>query len=237
MATGDTTDITARLFRWVPRGWFSSDPGTLVGAMLTGFAAGLGWIYQIIRYAGQQIRIATATDGWLDLISGDFFGLGLPRRSAEPDAAFRLRILREIVRPRSTRRAVAQALTDLTGRAPSIFEPARPADTGAYNTPSALAYGAMGGYGSLALPFQSFVVAFRPLGVPGLPRVAPYNLAAGQGAGGYGQGGAPPAGVGAGTAAYGSLASLAGFVSDAQIFAAIDAVRPAGTIIWARISS
>jgi hypothetical protein len=237
MATGDPTDITARLFRWVPRGWFSSDPGTLIGAMLTGFAASLSQIYQSTRYAGQQIRIATASDGWLDLISGDFFGLGLPRRTAEPDASFRLRILREIIRPRSTRNAVAQALTDLTGRAPVIFEPSRPADTGAYNTPSALAYGVLGGYGSLALPFQSFVVAFRPLDAPGLPSLAPYNLAAGLGPGGYGSGGVAAASVRAGTAAYGSLASLAGFVSDAQIYAAIDAVRPAGTIIWARIAS
>jgi hypothetical protein len=237
MATGDPTDITARLFRWVPRGWFPSDPETLVGALLTGFATALAAVFQIIQYAGQQVRIATASDGWLDLISGDFFGLSLPRRAAESDLSFRARIQRELVRPRGTRQAVARALIDLTGRTPSIFEPARPADTGAYNAATALAYNIQGCYGSLALPFQSFVVAFRPLNVPGLPLLAPYDLVGGFGAGGYGQGGRPAASVSAGTAAYGSLASLAGFVSDAAIYAAINDVRPAGTIIWARVSN
>ncbi len=237
MAIGDTSDITARLFRWVPRGWFPSDPGTLVGALLAGFAMALAQIYQTIQYAGLQVRIATASDGWLDLISGDFFGLALPRENAETDTAFRGRILRELARPRSTRHAVMQALTDLTGRTPVVFEPSRPADTGAYNGASTLAYGAAGGYGSLALPFQSFVLAFRPRGVPGLPLIAPYGHVGGVGAGAYGSGGAPVSSVVAGAAAYGSLAALTGFVSDAQIFAAINAVRPAGTIIWARISN
>jgi hypothetical protein len=66
-----------------------------------------------------------------------------------------------------------QALTDLTGRAPAIFEPQRPADTGSWDGPT-LAYNTAGGYGSLLLPFQYFITAYRPTGV-GVANVAGYT--------------------------------------------------------------
>jgi hypothetical protein len=237
MAIGDQADITSRLFRWVPSRWFPSDPGTLVGAVLAGFAAGLAGVYQQIQYAKAQMRIATASDGFLDLIGADYFGTRLPRATAETDAAFRLRIAREVLRPRGTRAAVIRALTDLTGRAPAIFEPNRPLDTGAWGIGTTLGYGLAGGYGSLALPDQAFVTAFRPLGITGLPAVAPYGVVRNVGAGAYGLGGSTPGGQADGTAEYTALSQLTGFVSDAQILAAIEAVRAAGTIIWARVSS
>jgi len=77
----------------------------------------------------------------------------LPRNPGEPDTAFRTRIQARIFLEKGTRNGMIKALTLLTGRAPKIFEPARPLDTGAYNA-GILAYGAAGGYGSLQLPYQ-----------------------------------------------------------------------------------
>jgi hypothetical protein len=236
MATGDQTDIASRLFRWLPSKWFSDATGTIVRAVQAGFAAGLSIVYAMVVYAGLQVRIKTATDGFLDLISGDYFGTRFPRIFGESDSAFRARILQELLRERGTRHGVFQALLDLTGRAPIIFEPSRPKDTGAYDVASSLGYDMAGGYAELDLPCQSFVTAFRPLSTQGVPNVAPYDVVNGVGAGAYAAAGIPPGSVVSGTAAYADIDSLTG-VSDAQIFAAIEAVRAAGTIIWVRISS
>jgi hypothetical protein len=89
-------------------------------------------------YAKAQLRIATASDGFLDVISADFFGTTLPRKTNESDAAFRNRIIINLFRERATRKAVTQVLTTLTGRAPLIVEPSRPADTGAYGGTDAI---------------------------------------------------------------------------------------------------
>ncbi|WP_083615571.1 hypothetical protein [Paraburkholderia sp. SOS3] len=62
-------------------------------ATLQGPAWALSSIYAQITYAALQTRIATATDGYLDLISNDFFGTSLPRLTNEPDGDFRARIL------------------------------------------------------------------------------------------------------------------------------------------------
>ena len=67
---------------------------------LSGPAWALSQIYALIQYAVLQTRIATATDGFLDLISYDFFGGNLPRRSQEKDNPFRARILATLLRPR-----------------------------------------------------------------------------------------------------------------------------------------
>ena len=179
MAIGDQNDIAGRIRSALPARWF---PLTAPGAasatpVLDGVLAGLGsvwsWLYGMIAYAGLQARLATATDVWLDLIALDFFGLRVQRLNPESDAQFSARIKAEILRPRATRAAVAQAITDLTGRAPVIFEPARPADTGGY-TIGGVGYGAGGGYGDLQLPFQAFITAYRPHG-GGVANVAGYS--------------------------------------------------------------
>jgi len=236
MATGDPRDIAARLARWLPARWFA-DTGSVLTAVLAGFASGLSLTNGMVRYAALQVRIATASDGFLDLISGDFFGGRMPRGFAETDASFRTRIQAEIFRPRGTRAAVVKALRDLTGRPPVIFEPSRPADTGAYNVGASLGYGTAGAYGSLALPDQSFVVAFRPIGVPGLPNVAPYGVVNGVGAGAVGRAGVSPGSVVGGTAEYANLDDVPGTVTDTEIYAAINSVRAAGTVIWVRVSN
>ena len=106
-------------------------------------------------------------------------------------------------------------LTDLTGRSPVIFEPARPADTGAYAGPT-LAYGTAGGWGSVVLPFQCFVTAHRPHG-SGIATLAGY--------------GTP------GPLARAELDMVTGQVTDTDIMAAIASVLPAGATAWTQITN
>ena len=238
MATGDQNDFVARLRMTLPLHWFP-DAAPVLTALLNGIASAAAFVYGLIQYARQETRIRTATDGWLDLISGDFFGLAFPRRAGESDASFRARILLELFRPRATRAAVVRVLQDLTGETPLIFEPARPADTGAYGSLegglaaclSTLGYGLAGGYGSLLLPYQAFVRAFPPL-VSGIPLVAPYGEASY--AGGT-EGG--PGGYGTGAFEYGSLEMIVGALTEAEVYGAVDSVKPVATILWTRIEA
>jgi len=216
---GTAADMLARLWQLLPLRWFA-DVSPVLTALLAGLSDTLAWLYAMLAYAKLQTRIATATDSFLDLISRDFFAANLPRRFGETDAAFRARIQAALLAPRATRPALIAALTALTGRAPVVFEPSRPDDTGAYGT--ALGYGVAGGWGSLLLPFQVFVTAFRPLGT-GVPRVGGW----GSGAGGWG----------GGAMQYVSLAMVQSQVSDADIDAAIVGTVPVAVTAWTRISN
>jgi hypothetical protein len=220
MATGDQQDMLARLQALLPRGWFGDAPPILT-ALLNGFAAILANVYAVLSYARLQLRIATATDGWLDIISADFFGTTLPRKTGESDTAFRNRITVNLFRERATRKAVVQVLTTLTGRAPLIIEPMRPADTGGYGI--ACGYGVAGAYGSLVHQYQAFVTAYRPRGI-GIPNIAGY----GGSSSGYSI---------ASRGEYASMSMVQQSVSDADIYAAVASVIPAGTIVWMRISA
>lgn len=220
MATGDQQDQFQRIKALIPR-WFS-DSTPVLDAMLQGFAYAKSFVYGLIVYAALQTRIKTATDGWLDVIAADFFGTALQRKSNQTDASFRNQIIVNMFRERGTRAAITKVLTDLTGRAPTIFEPQRPADTGALGVN--LALGVAGGVASLLLPYQAFVTAYRPLtvGVPYVPGLgtAPFGL-----------------GITTGGSVIPSFAQIQGAVTDADIYAAIDSVKPAGTIAWTRISN
>jgi hypothetical protein len=221
MATGDQTDFVARLKAVLPGGWFR-DATPILDGVLNGIAWALSLVYGLAAYARLQTRIGTATDGFLDLISLDFFGSKLPRKPQEMDSAFRARILSQLFLEKATRRGLIRVLQLLTGRTPLVFEPARIADTGAYST-NTMGYGVAGAYGSLALPFQAFVMAYRPTG-QGIPFVGGY----GSSVGAY----STPSQL-----EYANPSLIQGVVQDADIYAAIDAVKPAGTIIWTRISS
>lgn len=222
MSTGDQSDITSRLQQLIPHGWFANGTSPIRDALLQGAANALGFVYLLFAYLRLQTRIGTATDGFLDMIAADFFGNALIRTSGQSDASLRGRIIINIFRERGTRAGVAKVLTQLTGRAPTIFEPARPADTGGYGI-STSGYGVAGGYGSLLLPMQSFVTAFRPTGT-GIPNVAGYGVSTA----GYGV---------ASQAEYASLSMVQGAITDADIYAAIDNAKPATYVIWARISA
>jgi hypothetical protein len=158
---GSQVDILNRLQRLMPPGWFAQGATPIRDAMLTGIANALAFVFSLFTYLKLQTRTATATDGFLDLISLDYFGGKLPR-AGQPDPTYRAKIQASLFPQRNTRAAIIGVLTKITGRAPVVFEPARAADTGAYNN-GTLAYGVAGGYGSLKYPYQSFVTAYRPL--------------------------------------------------------------------------
>lgn len=101
----------------------------------------------------------------------------------------------------------------------------RAADTLLNNMPAGSiaigGYGAAGAYGSVLLPYQAFITAFRPNG-QGLPFISGYGISTGA----Y----STPS-----RSAYGQLSG--GDVTDGDIYAAIDATKPIGTVAWTRISS
>lgn len=222
MAVGDQQDIETRLQRLIPWSWFPLELSPIYFGLVAGLAGVFSQVYSLLAYVRDQTRLATTTDGFLDLTALDFFGNGLPRRNGERDPSYRQRISLNLLRRRVTRPSVVKILEDLTGRTPTIFEPRRAADTGAYGAPN-LGYGVAGGYGSRQLPVQAFVTAYRPIG-KGIPNVAGYGIAVG----GYGVGG---------QLEYASLSMIPQTVADADIYAAVDSVRPACVKLWTRISS
>jgi hypothetical protein len=229
MATGDQSDMLARLKSVLPR-WFT-DSSSVLFAVLQGFAWVLAFVYSLLMYAKLQTRIKTATDGHLDMIAADFFGTALLRSQNQSDASFRARIIANLMRERGTRNSISKVLQDLTARTPVIIEPWRPADTGAYNCPNS-GYGTAGSYASLDLPFQAFVKAYRPI-ASGVPYTGCYGLALYPGstyggAGGYGV---------ASRLQYASIDMVQGQVQDSDIYAAIESVRPVGATLWVNISN
>lgn len=221
--TGDQADFVRRLRAAIPARWFPDDAPVL-DVVLNGLAATWTWLYALAQYAKRQARIASAQGVWLDIVSTDFFAPGrMTRQLNELDAPFSARIRKEILRERATRHGVSQAVADLTGITPRIFEPRNPSDTGGYNV-GGVGYGVGGGYGDLQLPFQYFVIAFRPAG-GGVANVGGYgNLRIGVTS--------APGGYGAGAMEYATPAMIAGAVTDQQIYDTIAATTPVATIAW-----
>ncbi len=212
--TGDTADFASRIKAVLPNRWFP-DQSPVLDAVLTGLATAWSALYALLASVRAQSRLASATGSFIDAIGQDFFGPRLPRRAAEADDVYRGRIAAALVREHATRTALEAALLTLTGRAPAIFEAARPADTGSYAGP-ALGYGVAGAWGSLELPFQVFVTVRRPPPA-GIATVAGYGTA--------------------GPLVRASLADSGGQVTDTDIYAAITAVMPTASIAWTRITN
>lgn len=168
MATGDKNDVYNRLVSVLPR-WFGDiSQSPIISALLQGLANASAFVYSLIAYAALQLRIKTATDGWLDMIAADFFGPSFWRHQGQSDASFRAWIIANLFRERGTRTSVIKVLTDITGRTATLVEFNRPTDTGAYGGPY-LGYAAAGAYGSLSMPMQAMVTAYRPQTVGGSP--------------------------------------------------------------------
>lgn len=221
---GDVEDMLRRLKAVLPTGWFP-DTAPVLDNLLRGLGSGWSWTFGLLSYVRQQARVSTAEGIWLDVAANDYFGTRLRRRVAERDDLYRGRISRELVRERGTRSAVRSALMDLTGRAPAIFEPANTGDTGGYgsapdNRGGGIAYCRAGGWGSLSLPFQFFVTAFRPHG-DGIADVAGWCIG--------------PGGYCGGAIQYGDLSMIGNRVSDEDILEEICAVTPVATIAWSQI--
>jgi hypothetical protein len=211
--------MLARLKLVLPVRWFG-DVTPVLDAVLTGLASAWSNLYGLLANVRWQARIATASGVFLDIAASDYFGTGLVRGLGEPDAAYSARIRANLLAPRATRASVVNALVNLTGREPIVFEPLNASDTGGYNLN--LGYNVCGGYGSENLPFQFFVTAYRPNATP-VSKAGGYNL----GPGGYNS--APMF--------YADLTQFAGVVSDAEIYAAAAGVLPTSTIAWTRISN
>jgi len=235
MATGDRNDMLARLQSLVPRGWFGDAPPVLT-ALLKGFAAIFANVYAVIVYAKAQTRIATASDGWLDLISADFFGSNLPRKANQSDASFRAVILANLFQEKATRKAIVNVVTNLTGRSPVVFEPNRPADVAVMGVPMAGGQNYMGiqtgmysgpaRMGSLATPFTALITVYRPIATGGsaggaymdAPKQAALNTPLAK-------------------SYTNSLTFQTSSATDADIYAAIDQAKPVATIMWVAITN
>jgi hypothetical protein len=217
--TGSTADILARLKSVLPARWFA-DGTPILDALLAGLASAWSGVYGLLQYVRAQTRIASASGIFLDMASADYLGGALPRRAGEADAAYGARLMGNLISPRATRASLTATLTTLTGRAPKIFEPLNPADTGAYNFNTG--YNTAGGYGSRNLPYQFFVKAYRPNNTPI------------SNAGGYVQG---PGGYNTRPMFYADAAQFAGTVDDAEIYANVASVLPTTSIAWTQISN
>lgn len=222
---GDQQDMLTRLRAVLPMRWFP-DRATVLEGLLSGLASCWSWAYQQLQYVKAQTRLGTATDVWLDVAAWDFLGDRLIRRRGQSDSAFRARVRLELFRERGTRGAIISVLRDLTGRDPSVFEPARSTDTGGYaslaGAGGGVSYGLAGGLGSMSLPFQCFITAYRPTG-SGIALVSGW----GDLGGGYCQG----------TIEYASLDMVQGQVTDQDIYAAVASVLPIAAIGWTRITN
>lgn len=221
---GDQSDFLRRLKAVMPNWWFP-DVTPILDAVLTGCANAWAWNYQMLAFVKTQSRRLTASGVFLDMIASDFFGAFIRRRVNEPDAALSTRIGKELFREKGTRAGMIAALTDLTGNAPDIFEPANTFDTGGYNI--ARGYSIAGGYGSLLLSYQCFITVFRPHG-QGVSNVAGYGTLGGF----FGM----PGGYGVGAIEYVTPSMFAPQISDQDILDVIEDVRPVATIAWTRIS-
>lgn len=227
-AVGSQADMARRIRAVLPTGWFAESAPVLDG-VLAGLGSIWAFLWSLLSYVNQQKRISTATDINLDIISADFLGTSLPRKSGEGDALYRQRIKSSIFTEMGTRHAVSRALTLLTGSAPTIFEPRNATDTGGRGARGAvvntgLGYGVAGGYGSYALPFQAFIQTNLPqvVGIAGVQGYGSAGRTFGSVVGGYN----------AGAIEYniGSLALLS--ASDTEIYDVVNAVKPVATIMW-----
>jgi hypothetical protein len=210
---GDQTDIWGRIKSLLPASWFQGDT-PIVDALAQGPAWAESTIYSQITYAALQIRIKTATDMWLDIISNDFFGTALPRLANETDGAFRARILANLFVNGPTRTNMSNVLTLITGRTPTIFEPSNTTDSGAFD--EGLYWDVAGGMGD-PLPYQAFVTVYRPIGGNiDLAELDTYRFS---------------------WDSYGAWSDgLPTSLTDAAIIAAVESTKPLGTLIWMRIA-
>lgn len=211
---GDQQDMLTRLRALMPKSWLPVS-APVEEAKLSGPAWALSTVYTQITYAALQTRIRTATDGWLDIISGDFFGTTLPRLTNEGDDAFRARILANLFVKGPTRGNMRAVLTLLTGKAPDIFEPSNTTDS--LGLDGSMYWDAAGRWGD-PLPYQAFVTVYRPdTSLVSLAEWDAYRFT--WDAGAYWSDETPNT------------------ITDAALIAAVESTRPLASVIWMRITS
>lgn len=203
----------------MPKSWFPNDTSPVIDGVLNACAYVLAYIYSMLAYVRLQTRIATATDGYLDLLASDFFGDELQRRAQEDDDTYRQRIKDALYREKVTKRAVVKALTDLMGTPPDIYEPQNTQwGYGGYTA----GYGKAGKWGSNLVPYQGFITV--TIGTPGAPKfIAGYSTPPGA----YGTTGS--------RSSYGNAKQVPAVIKDQHIYDAINAVKPFGVVAWVNI--
>jgi hypothetical protein len=194
MATGDVPNVLARLRAVLPP-WFPAVAPVLNG-LLSGFATNASWLYSLYQFAQAQTRIRTASGAWLDLVAWDYFGPTFTRRLGESDASFQSRILTFLLLPRNTVSGITRMLIALTGRTPSIIEPA--IGTGGWDQATAFAFDNAGCWSGSTLS----ITAFRPPG-QGVPGVDGFDGSIG--------------GFDSGAVEWADLGQITGQVTDAEI--------------------
>lgn len=223
MTTGSSPDILSRVRKLIPKGWFQwAAPNR--DAILGALSDRASWAYGLIGYVRAQGRLASAYGIWLDVFSLDYLGSYLPRRGLA-DPVFRNLIRATILQERVTRAGMINALTTLTGVAPTIFEPWNTGDTGAWSSPlpngfkcGQFGYGVgRGGYGSMNLPGQALLKVSRTA-PSGIPNVAGY--------------GSPIGGYKSGAIQYVGADIEQTGVTDDTIYDLINKTKPTGTAMW-----
>jgi hypothetical protein len=228
MTTGSQQDILSRLQSYLPRGWFGDLTQTpILNGLLAGVSSVFAVMYTLIMFFWAQTRLQTSSGGWVDIWASDFLGTSLPRKAGESDSAYIARIQISIFQARATRPAMIKVLTQLTGVAPIIFEPARPLDTGCLGANTGVAsFCGVARMGSISCPFSALILAYRPLVNGGSAGAAYSNAAAWSAL-------ATPV-----SHSYtGSLSQEITSASDADIYAAINATRPVATNIGVCITN
>jgi hypothetical protein len=220
----DTPDFVERLRSSLPKRWFAPEAAT-VGSLLSSLASSWEYLYGLLQYVLIQSRISTATGPWLDLASLDYLGHRLPRRASEPDLNYSGRIRGAILQEAASRSAVLGGIEALVGTPPSIFEPANCGDTGGYGGgelwgDQGVAYGASGGWGNLAIPYEFFITVHRPPSA-GVGMLSGFGCSEG--------------GFGSGVAAYGDLSLVATQATDTDIRNGLLALIPLQATAWLRI--
>lgn len=155
--TGDQDDVRRRLRLTLPAHWFA-DASPVLDGLLAGLSILWAGLYDLLQLTRRQARITSAEREFLDIASRDFFAARLRRRSGEGDDRFRFRLQKAFRRERGTRTGVIEAGAE-AGYLIRVFEPARPADTGAFNVPGSLAWNVAGGWGSLDMALECILTA------------------------------------------------------------------------------
>lgn len=143
--------------------WFgeiTEDPN--LSAFLQGYVASAQFNVNLLEFVKKQTRIRTSTGGFLDLAAQDYFGNTLRRRSGENDDSYRKRILSNLLAERATRTGLYNALLNLTGRPPIMFEPWNAEDTNWLNGGFFLNVSCLGGAFE-DWRYQGFIIVFRPI--------------------------------------------------------------------------
>lgn len=250
MATGDQNDFVSRLLAQLPKNWFPS-VAPVLNSILQGPALAFSIIYGSITFTKAQMRVSSAQGGFLDLAANDYFGDDLQRLQYEQDPAYRARILYNLTAPRGTWDGMVQMLEQLTGSAPTIFQPNMVQQTGGWATQSnpaigggTLAFynnsgtGGSGFWGSLEMPCQVFITVAEP--TSGFAIYGGYGGYATQAStaigGGYGLATQSNPAAGGGMLIYIDPDSVPGEITNALIYEKIAEWMPVGYQAWVNIT-